>query len=73
MIANQLYHQGKDRKLCICVIEGEHLDIIEHAYLDIPRGHFFANVTVRTIVRGGLWWQTFFQDAKSYVKKCGAC
>ena len=51
----------------------EYLEVLTHAHSSIPRGHFLAKVTAKTIVRAGLWWPTLFKDAKQYVKQCDEC
>lgn len=73
LIANQLYHRGKDGSLRVCVLENEYVPILEHAHASVPGGHFSADVTVKAIMRAGLWWPTLFQDAALYVKGCDVC
>ena len=73
MIANQLYHRGKDDQLRICVIENEYLGVLEHAHSSILGGHFSANVMAKTIMRAGLWWLMLMQDVEVFVKRCDEC
>ena len=54
--------------LRICVTECEYVEVLTHAHSSIPRGHFSADVTAKTIVRVGLWWPTLFKDAEQFVK-----
>ena len=42
IIANQLYHRGKDRSLRICVTENEYLRALLHAHSCVPGGHFLC-------------------------------
>ena len=73
IIANQLYHRGKDGSLRICVTEAEYLEILFHAHSCLPGGHFLAEVTAKAIVQTGLWWPTLFRDANEYVQRCDEC
>ena len=73
VIANQLYHRGKDDSLRICVTEAEYLGILFHAHSCLPGGHFSAKVTSKAIMRAGLWWPTLFKDASEYVRRCDEC
>ena len=54
--------------LRICVTECEYLEVLTHAHASILGGHFSTKVMVKTIVRAGLWWPTFFKDAEQFVK-----
>ena len=73
LIANQLYHHGKDDQLQICVIESEYLGVLEHAHSSILGGHFSASVTAKTIMRARLWWPTLMQDVEFFIKRCDEC
>lgn len=73
LIADQIYHRGKDGSLRVCVLENEYVPILEHAHASVPGGHFSAEVTTKAIMRAGLWWPTLFQDAALYVKGCDVC
>ena len=73
IIANQLYHQGKDGSLRICVTEAEYLEVLFHAQSCLPRGHFLAKVTAKAIMRAGLWWPMLFRDASKYLQRCDKC
>ena len=55
IISNQVYHRGKDGNLIICVIESEYILVLTHAHSYAFRGHFFADVTTKAIMRVGLW------------------
>ncbi|MCO5560567.1 hypothetical protein L7F22_014182 [Adiantum nelumboides] len=50
IIANQLYHRGKDGSLRICVTEAEYLEVLFHAHSCLPGGHFSAEVTTKAIM-----------------------
>ena len=68
IIANQLYHQGKEESLRICVIKAKHLKVLFHAHSCLLGGHFFAaKVMAKAIMRASLWWPTLFRDANKYV------
>ena len=58
LIANQLYHRGKDNQLQICVTKCEYLEVLTHAHSSILGGHFLIEVMAKTIVRARLWWPT---------------
>ena len=73
LIADQLYHQGKDVIFRLCVLENEYVPILERAHASVLGGHFSADVTSKAIMRAGLWWPTRFQDAALYVKCCDVC
>ena len=73
IIANQLYHRGKDGSLRICVTEAEYLEVLFHAHSCLPGGDFSAEVTAKAIMRAGLWWPTLFRDANEYVRRCDEC
>ena len=73
IIANQLYHRGKDGSLRICVIEVEYLKVLFYAHSCLPSGHFSAEVTTKAIMRAGLWWPTLFRDVNKYVWRCDEC
>ena len=73
IIANQLYHRGKNGNLRICVIETEYIPVLTHAHSYASRGHFFVDVTAKAIMRAGLWWPTLYKDAAEFVKQCNEC
>lgn len=73
LIANQLYHRGKDGSLRLCVLENEYVPILEHAHASVPGKHLSTDVTTKAIMRARLWWPTLFQDAALYVKGCDVC
>ena len=60
IIANQLYHHGKDGSLRICVTEAKYLEVLFHAHSCLLEGHFSAEVIAKAIMRAGLWWPTLF-------------
>ena len=68
IIANQLYHRGKDGHLRICVIESEHVPVFTHAHSYDFGGHFSIDVTAKAIMRARLWWPTLYKDAIEFVK-----
>ena len=55
IIANQLYHCGKDGSLRLCVTGAKCLEVLFHAQSFLPRSHFFAEVMTKAIMRAGLW------------------
>ena len=55
IIANQLYHRGKDGSLRICITEAKYLEVLFHAHSCLPGGHFSAEVTAKAIMQAGLW------------------
>ena len=73
IIANQLYHQGKDRSLGICVTKVKYLEVLFHAHSCLPSGHFSADVTTKAIMQAGLWWPTLSRVANEYVWRCDEC
>ena len=73
IIANQLYHRGKDGSLRICVTKAEYLEVPFHAHSCLTSGHFSTKVTAKTIMQAGLWWPTLFRDANKYVWRCKKC
>ena len=73
IIANQLYHQGKDKSLRICVTKAKYLEVLFHAHSYLPSGHFSAKVTTKAIMRAGLWWPTLFKEANKYIWRCNGC
>lgn len=70
IIANQVYHRGKDGCLRMFVLGSEYVPIMGHAHACIPSGHFSADVKTKEIMRAGLWWPILFQDAAMFVKGC---
>ena len=46
IIANQLYHQGKDGSLRICVAEAKYLEVLFHAHSCLQGGHFLVKFMV---------------------------
>ena len=73
IIANQLYHQGRDGSLRICGTKAKYLEVLFHAHSCLPGDHFFAEVTAKAIMQAGLWWPTLFKDANKYVWRCDEC
>ena len=73
IVANQLYHRGKDVSLRICVTKAEYLEVLFHAHSCLLGGHFSAKVTAKAIMRARLWWPTLFRDANGYVWRCDEC
>ena len=63
IIANQLYHRGKDGNLRICMTESEYVPVLTHAHSYASKGHFSLDVTDKAIMRVGLWWPTLHKDA----------
>ena len=68
IIANQLYHRGKDGNLRICVIESEYVPVLTHAHSYASGGNFSVDVTAKAIMRAGLWWPTLHKDVVKFVK-----
>ena len=73
IIANQLYHRGKDGNLRICVAKSEYVPVLTHARSYASDGHFSTDVTTKAIMRVGLWWPTLYKDAVEFVKRCNEC
>ena len=70
IIANQLYYQGKDKSLRICVTKAEYLEVLFHAHSCLPGGHFSVEVTAKAIMQASLWWPILFRYANEYVQRC---
>ena len=68
IIANQLYHRGKDGNLRICVTESEYVPVLTHAHSYASGGDFSADVTTKAIMRAGLWWPTLHKDATEFFE-----
>ena len=73
LIADEIYHRGKNESLRVCVLKNKYVPILEHAHASVPSGHFLVDETAKAIMRAGLWWPTLFQDATLYVKGCDVC
>ena len=54
IISSQLYHQGKDKSLRICVTKAEYLEILFHAHSCLPGGHLAVEVTAKVVMQVGL-------------------
>ena len=67
IIANQLYHQGKDESLRICVTKVETLKVLFHTHSCLLGGYFLTEVTAKAIMRASLWWPMLFREASEYV------
>ena len=70
IIGTQLYKRGKDRLLRLRANKKEYFPILAQAHVGIASGHFFANITAKSILILGIWWPTLFQDTMAYVKVC---
>ena len=69
IIANQLYHRGKDGNLRICVTESEYVPVLTHAHCYAFDGHFLTtDVTAKAIIRAKLRWPTLYKNAIEFVK-----
>ena len=54
----------------ICVTKAKYLEVLFHAHSFLLKGHFFAEVIAKIIIRVGLWWPILFRDALEYVWRC---
>lgn len=55
LIEEQLYKQGKDGNLWICVCESDYLSVLTHAHSGVGGGHFSGETTAKVILWSGLW------------------
>ena len=73
IIADQLYKQGKDTQLRLCVTPAEYVRVLQQAHLGLTGGHFSAKTTAKAIMMAGLSWPTLFMNAEEFVKRCDEC
>ena len=73
LIGDELYRRGKDGNLRLCVPEEKYLELLHHAHVGIPGGHFSGDAIAKNILWSGLWWPTMFSDVVEFEKCCDAC
>ncbi|KAH9293205.1 hypothetical protein KI387_041589, partial [Taxus chinensis] len=56
-----------------CVLEHEHLAIMEEAHRGSAGGHYAGDATTHKILMAGLWWETLYRDCRDYCKACDHC
>ena len=54
LIANQIYHRGKDRQLRLCVTKVEYIPVLKQAHASLSGGHFSSMTTTKAIMTSGL-------------------
>ena len=55
LIADELHCRGKDGNLKLCVLEDQSLEVLHHAYVGMPGGHFLGDTTAKNILWPCLW------------------
>lgn len=73
LISGDLYKLGREEVLFFCVLEHEHIDIMEETHGGITGGHYAGDVIAWKIVLTRLWWKTLYKYCKAYCKACDHC
>ena len=67
LIAGQIYKIGPDAILRQCALPREQGQVLVEAHAGVTGGHYGGRVTVRKVLRAGLWWPTLHSNAIDYA------
>ena len=73
LVGDQLYKNGIDGQLLLCVGDAEYIPILHQAHSGVDSGHFSSRTTAKNIMWSGIWWPMLFHDAEAFVKCCEVC
>lgn len=60
MITNSYTKRGKYKKLRLCVMEVEYVQVFKQAHVGLSRSHFLADAIAKATMTTRLWWLTLF-------------
>ena len=73
IISGQLYRQGSDNVLKLCVEPEDHREIMEDAHISLGGIHEAEWKTTQRILLNGYWWPTLESDVVQFVANCAKC